>query len=237
MKKSVEDIIGKVVVSCQAYEGTPFHGPESMQKMAQAAALGGAGGIRACWKQDVKAIKKVVDLPLIGINKIQVEGDPLDSIIITPSYESAKEIIEAGADIIALDGTCRGKRNFEELKELLKAIKNSYPDIAIMADIDSYESASYVYKTGLVDIISTTLSGYTRKTYQKVDHQKPNYDLIKKIKTNLDIPVNAEGRIWELAHLKAVIEAGADIVTIGTAITRPHLITKRFVDCNKKIRL
>ncbi len=233
MHQAVEKLIHKIIVSCQAYEDTPLYGADYMKRMAECAIMGGAAGIRACWPQDIKAIRECCDKPIIGINKYITEGDPLDEIIITPTFEAAEEVIEAGADIIGLDCTIRPSRGFEELTKLLEHIKKLYPDIAIMADIASYEEGIKVAETGLVDIISTTLSGYTRATLCDYGDE-PNVELLKQLKASISIPINAEGRVWELSHLSSLLDAGADMVTIGTAITRPHLITKRFTDFNNE---
>lgn len=235
MHKTVEKLLNGLVISCQAYEDTPLYGSKYMVAMALCAQMGGADGLRACWPQDIRAIKEACDIPVIGINKKFGDGDPLDEIFITPTFESAKEIIEAGCDIVALDCTIRECRPFEELDKLLHQIKEAYPDIAIMADLATLEEAVKAAETGCVDIISTTLAGYTRNSLDGAT-DGPNVELIREIKKQVSLPVNAEGRIWELHDLEEVLEAGADMVSIGSAITRPHLITERFAKCNKKYR-
>ena len=228
MHDSVKKLMGTIIVSCQAYEDTPLYGAQYMKAMAASAILGGAGGIRACWKQDVAAVRELGDFPIVGINKIpREEGDT--GIFITPTFETAAEVIEVGADVLALDCTIRETRGKEALYELLKKIKDHYPNIAIMADCANITDAEFAAETGLVDIIATTLSRIPRETGH------PDIEFIKAIKKITDIPVNAEGSIWELGDLEAVIAAGSDMITIGTAITRPHLITKRFVDLNNKL--
>lgn len=233
MHKTVEKLMNGVVISCQAYEDTPLYGSQYMVAMALCAKMGGANGLRACWPQDIKAIKEACDLPIIGINKKFGGGDPLDEIFITPTFESAKDIIEAGCDVLALDCTIRECRPFEELEKLLHQIKDAYPEMPIMADLATLEEAEKAAATGCVDIISTTLAGYTRNSLENKT-EGPNTELIRQIKQCTSLPVNAEGRIWELADLEAVLEAGADMVCIGTAVTRPHLITERFIHCNQK---
>lgn len=233
MHKTVEKLLNGLVISCQAYEDTPLYGPQYMVAMALCAKMGGATGLRACWPQDIRAIKEACDLPIIGINKKFGDGDPKDEIFITPTFESAKEIIEAGCDVLALDCTIRECRPFEELNTLLHRIKEAYPDIPIMADLATLEEAVKAAETGCVDIISTTLAGYTRNTCENVA-ERPNVELIREIKKAVSLPVNAEGRIWELHDLEEVLAAGADMVCIGSAVTRPHLIAERFVKCNKK---
>lgn len=231
MHESVKKLLQGVIISCQAYEDTPLYGPENMKKMAECAILGGASGLRACWAQDIKAIRSITDLPIIGIDKVESDKDPLDEIIITPNFSSACKIIESGADILALDCTIRDKRNFDELYALLFKIKEKYPQIPVMADISTLEEGVKVAETGLVDIVSTTLSGYTRESLSNVCNG-PDIKLVQDLKKHIEIPVNAEGRIWDLHDMKSVLDAGADMVTLGTAVTRPHLIAERFGQFN-----
>ena len=231
MKDIVKRLLGKVIVSCQAYEDTPLYGSENMKTMAKSVLMGGAEAIRACWPQDIKAIRELGDFPIIGINKVidqrKVEGE---YVIITPTYESAIEVIEAGADVLALDCTLEHGRGKEELLELLNKIKKTYPDIAIMADCETLDDCINAEKTGMIDILATTLSGQHKKL------NGPDVELINAIKANCSLPVNGEGSIWELKDLQVAIEAGADMVCIGSAITRPHLIAERFIEYNKKVR-
>lgn len=202
-----------------------------MKVMAQSALLGGAAGIRACWPQDVRAIRELGDFPIIGINKIiDPSLDQKDYIFITPTLESASAVIKAGCDIVALDCTLRPFRGKQALYDLLKSIKDKYPNIALMADIRSLEEGVFAAETGLVDIVATTLSS------SAMPEPKVDYALVKELKKRINVPINAEGAIWGLDDLRSVIESGADMVTIGTAVTRPHLITERFVDFNDKLR-
>lgn len=228
MNKSVEKLMNKVIISVQAYEDTPLYGPVHMQAMAQSVLMGGADGIRACWPQDIRAIREITDKPIVGIYKDFPKKDPLDSIYITPTFERACEVIDAGADILGIDCTLRPDRDLKELTELLARIKDKYPDTAIMADLATFEEGVQVAETGLVDIISTTLNGYTRESLdQKTD--APNTELIRRLKQHIQVPVNGEGRVWTLEDMGAMLDAGADMVTIGSAVTRPHLITERFI--------
>lgn len=230
MKEVVEKLMGKVIVSCQAYEDTPLYGAENMKTMARSVLMGGAEAIRACWPQDIKAIRSLGDFPIIGLNKVlDPNREDFDYVYITPTFESAKSVIEAGCDVLALDCTLR-YRSSEELYNLLKEIREAYPDIAIMADCETLEDAINAESTGMVDILSTTLALLHRP------QEYPDRNLVRAIKANCTLPVNAEGSIWELADLKSVVDAGADMVCIGSAITRPHLITKRFIKYNEKIR-
>lgn len=232
MHNAVKQLLGKVIVSCQAYEDTPLYGSDYMKAMAESVLLGGAEGIRACWPQDIKVIRSVCKVPIIGIYKDFSDGDPLDTVFITSKYEYACEVIEAGADILGIDCTIRENRGLQELLELLQRIKDKYPNTPIMADLSTVEEGIALAESGLVDIISTTLNGYTRHSLGQ-KKEGPNCEMVTELKKHISLPINAEGRIWTLEDLQAVMDAGADMVTIGSSITRPHLITERFVNCQK----
>lgn len=233
MHEAVEKLMGKLIVSCQAYEDTPLYGAEYMRAMAASVLMGGAEGIRACWPQDIRAIREICDKPIVGIYKDFPEGNPLDNVYITRTFEQAKSVIEAGADILGVDCTIRKNRDLTQLLKLLESVKEAFPETAIMADLASVEEGVLLANSGLVDIISSTLNGYTRETLGEKE-DGPNVDMIKELKDKVSIPVNAEGRIWTVEHMEAVLEAGADMVTVGSVITRPHLITERFVNCCHK---
>ena len=224
--------MGQLIVSCQAYEDTPLYGAENMRKMAECALMGGAKAIRSCWSQDIKAIRSLgPDFPIVGINKVIQPGkNDLDYIIITPTLEAAEEVIAAGLDILALDCTLRPCRGKDELYALLKSIKEKYPDLPIMADCGNVEEGVFAAETGYVDIVATTLATYYKKL------TGPDTEFVRELRKRISLPINGEGSVWELADLKAVIDAGADMVTVGTAITRPHLITQRFIQYNSKVR-
>lgn len=238
MNKKLEELKKGIIVSCQAYKDTPHYGSENMVIMAEAAVMGGASGLRVSGVDDIKAIRNITELPIVGINKQNEGKDLLTDIVITPTYESAVDIIEAGADIVALDCTARG-RSYEDVIDILRKIKENFPEVLIMADLATYEEGIEMSKSNLVDIISTTLAGYTINSsdYSKECSQKGIVDteIIRRLSQDTNIPINAEGRIWELTDLDSVIEAGAQMITIGSAITRPQDITKRFVDYKKNI--
>ncbi len=215
-------IKGKLIVSCQALEEEPLHSPYIMSKMAVAAMQGGASGIRSNSYEDIKAIKNIVDLPIIGLVK-RIYSD--SEIYITPTVKEVDEIISAGADILAMDATSRLRPNGVTLEEFYGEIRERYKDIIIMADISNYEEGVEAEKLGF-DIVGTTLCGYTSYTEGT---ELPNYDLIGRLVKKLKIPVIAEGGICYPDQLKKVINMGIFSAVVGTAITRPMDITKRFV--------
>ncbi|WP_018963663.1 N-acetylmannosamine-6-phosphate 2-epimerase [Coprothermobacter platensis] len=230
MNTILERLKGGLIVSCQAYEDSPLYGAEIMARMARAAEIGGAIGLRACWTQDIEAIKSVTSLPIIGINKvIKPTTDPVNDVIITPDYESASVICETGVEILGLDCTAR-KRSYDDIANLIAKIKVNYPNILIMADISTLEEGLHAADIG-ADIISTTLSGYT--TYSR-QQEAPDIALVRDLYANTDKPINAEGRYWEPAQVYSAFDNGAWCVTIGSAITRPELITRRFTQSIEK---
>ncbi len=166
MKPKVQACLGQLIVSCQAYEDTPLYGAETMKKMVQSAMLGGAQAVRCCWPQDIRAARSLSEkLIIIGINKVMPKGEKkLDDVFITPTFEKAREVVEAGADILALDTRITTKRGKAELLALLHEIHETYPHIAVMADCATYEECRFCAESGCVDILSTTLSGYRAST-------------------------------------------------------------------------
>ncbi|MEG0709841.1 MAG: N-acetylmannosamine-6-phosphate 2-epimerase [Longicatena sp.] len=227
------DILEKIrfglIVSCQARVGWAMYGPEIMTAFATAAKEGGAVGIRATGVDNILSIKKAVDLPLIGINKQFVDGY---DVYITPTYESAAEIIEAGSDIVALDATSRIRPGGENIRDIVAKIRTNYPKTLIMGEISTLEEAINIKDLNF-DLISTTLSGYTHASRSITS---VNLDLIRDIRTNISIPVIAEGKIKNEQEARLALESGAFAVVVGTSITRPEIITARYVEEVKKFK-
>lgn len=216
----LNQIKGKLIVSCQALEDEPLHGPLIMAKMALAAKIGGASAIRSNSVEDIIAIKKEVNLPVIGLfKKSYTDSD----VFITPTKKEVLALINSGCDMIAIDGTNRKRPNGESLKELVEFI-HEHQRLA-MADISNLEEAMAAEKLGF-DCVSTTLSGYTPYSLQS---NEPDYQLIKSCVDSLKIPVIAEGRVSENKHLKKILSYHPHAIVIGSAITRPQHITEKFL--------
>jgi N-acylglucosamine-6-phosphate 2-epimerase len=210
---------GGLIVSCQALPDEPLHGAAIMARMARAAHEGGAVGIRANGPEDVRAIRAAVPLPLIGLFKDGTEG-----VYITPTLAHARAIVEAGADIIALDATPRPRPNDEYLEQIIAAIHAL--GCLVMADISTFDEGRAA-EAADADLVSTTLSGYTPYSPQQPG---PDLDLVHRLAGALRVPLIAEGRIATPAQLTAALQAGAYAVVVGGAITRPQAITRTFVD-------
>lgn len=220
-KNLFQRLKGGLIVSCQALEDEPLFGSSTMAKIAKAAYEGGAAAIRANSAVDIKAIKQVVDLPIIGLVKKEY---PNSEVFITPTEKEVRELLEVDVDIIALDATTRKRPNGESLPELIKLIQQSGK--YVMADISTYEEGMIAIEYG-ADCLSTTLSGYTSYSPQI---EGPDYELIKKLIANSAVPVFGEGRITTPEEAKEILDLHAHAVVVGSAITRPQLITQRFVD-------
>jgi len=221
-KAVLNSIKGGLIVSCQALEDEPLHSSEIMMRMAKAALMGGAIGIRANSPSDCAKIKQNVDLPIIAIYK-KVYGT--SNVYITPTIKEVKELLDVKPEIIAVDATKRTRPNGKTLEEFFREIKRIYKGL-IMADISNVEEGIEAARIGF-DIVSTTLSGYTEYTLNRA---KPDMELIKSLKDILKIPIIAEGNVDLPSKAINCLEAGAWAVVVGGAITRPQLITKKFVD-------
>ncbi|WP_143759970.1 N-acetylmannosamine-6-phosphate 2-epimerase [Paenibacillus odorifer] len=208
-----------LIVSCQALEHEPLHGGDTMAKMARAAVQSGAIGIRTNGVPDIVAIKKEVNVPVIGLIKRDIPGS---AIFITPTLDEVKAIVSAKAEIVALDVTNREER-LESVKPLIEYAH--LRGVLVMADISTFEEGLAAKKLG-VDFIGTTLSGYTPYSTQQ---EGPDLVLIQQLSKLVNIPVVAEGRIWTPEDAAKAKNAGASYVVVGSAITRPQLITSRYV--------
>lgn len=215
---------GGLIISCQALEDEPLCSPFIMGRMAKAAEQAGAVGIRAQGVEDIIEIKSATNLPVVGI----IKRDYNDSqIYITATKVEVDELLKTKCEMIALDSTNRVRPNGEKLEDLIKYIKNS--GVLVMGDISNYDEALKARDLG-VDCVSTTLSGYTDYT-KKLD--SPDFELIERLVKDLNVPVIAEGRINTPEDLKRVYDLGVYSAVVGSAITRPQLIAKRFIDVIK----
>ncbi|MGX7420483.1 N-acetylmannosamine-6-phosphate 2-epimerase [Carnobacterium gallinarum] len=224
----LDQVKGKLIVSCQALEQEPLHSPYIMGRMAVAAKEGGASGIRANSAVDIVEIKKTVDLPIIGI----VKRDYSDSkVFITATMKEIDELAETGCEMIALDATCRKRPNGELLEDFVAAIRQKYPQLLLMADTATLSEALEAERLGF-DCVSTTLVGYTEESAQD-DLAADDFEKLKEILNQVHIPVIAEGNISTPEKAKRCQELGVHSIVVGGAITRPQLITKIFVDAIK----
>ena len=213
---------GALVVSCQARADNPLHGPIHMAAMAQAAEAGGAKGIRANGEADVAAIRAVTRLPIIGISKVWDESFP---VYITPAFAQAEQIANAGADIIGIDATPR-PRDGEPVERLIGRIRAELGR-EVFADIATLEEGRAAHAAG-VTYVATTLAGYTEETASRKG-DGPDLELLAALVAELPVPIVAEGRFDTPDLVTEAFRLGAHAVVVGTAITNPREMTRRFV--------
>lgn len=228
-------IKNNIIISVQAQANEPLYDKNCMLAMMKSVVNGGAASLRVANVRDVKNAKENFNVPIIGITKPHIIPQNYKELVyITPTVKDCVDLIDAGADIIAFDATIRKNitsENNSSLNEIISTIKNA--NKLTMADISTYEEAKIAYEKG-VDIISTTLSGYTVESENSSPKDKPDFELLQKITSNFDVPVILEGKIWEPNDVKKAFELQAFSVVIGSSVTRPQLIVKRFIDMGLK---
>lgn len=217
----VDDIEGRLIVSCQAYPGEPMRDARTMTQIAQAAVIGGAAGIRAQGIDDVASIRAAVTVPLIGLIKVGHDG-----VFITPTLDVALAVADAGADVVAIDGTGRPRPDGRTLASAVADFKARRPGCLVMADVSTYDEGIAAADAG-ADLVGTTLAGHTDYSYRG---DGPDFDTLERLAADLGVPILAEGRIHTPALAAEALRLGAYSVVVGTAITHPSTITSWFVD-------
>ncbi|MEY8339520.1 N-acetylmannosamine-6-phosphate 2-epimerase [Lachnospiraceae bacterium 62-35] len=223
MNEKIKQLRGKLIVSCQALPDEPLHSSFIMGRMALAAKEGGAWGIRANTREDIREIQKETGLPIIGIVKRDYEDS---SVYITPTKKEVEELMEVSPEIIAMDGTERLRPEGKTLDEFFYEMKAAYPEQLWMADCSTVEEALHADQLGF-DFIGTTMVGYTKES-QGMRIEENDFSILRQIVERVEHPVIAEGNINTPEKAKRVIELGAYCVVVGSIITRPQLITKAF---------
>ena len=234
MKKDfLETVRGRLIVSVQADAGDPLDDPRILAAMAQAVVRGGAAAIRACQPANIAAIRAAVAAPLIGLIKKSYPDSPL---YITPTLADALAVAATGCAVIALDATLRPRPGGETLGAIVAGLRQATPAL-LMADVATLQEGVIALELGF-EIISTTLSGYTQESAGS-DSRQPDYELVAALVREAGgrAAVIAEGRIWRPEEAQRLIALGAHAVVVGTAITRPGAITRRFIEMMQQKQL
>lgn len=226
LKSQIE---GGLIVSCQATQNSPLAKPEIIAAFAQTAEINGAAGVRIDSPENIKAVKRAVNIPVFGIYKVVTDES---EVYITPTFETAKRIAAAGANIIALDATRRKRPNVESLPEIVAAIRTEL-NLPVMADVATLEEGLYAAEINC-DFISTTLSGYTEETRHLTE---PDFELVKKLANRLNIPIICEGRLRSPQDVAKAFDCGAFATVVGNAITGIDNLVKQFAKAAPKTAL
>jgi len=215
----LETLRGRLIVSCQAPDGSPLRDPGIIAAIAEAAVLAGAAAVRINSAEHVAAVRNRVTVPIIGLEKVISDGTQW----ITPTVDRARALLDAGADIVAMDATRRTRGAFPDVDSLLPAVREL--GAPVMADIDSFDAGKHAGDLG-ANLVGTTLSGYTSVPPNRSGD--PDIELVSRL-AGLPTPVIAEGRIKSPDELRRAFEAGAFAVVVGTSITEPMALTRRYL--------
>jgi N-acylglucosamine-6-phosphate 2-epimerase len=218
---------GGLIVSCQAPSGSPLARPEIIAAFAKTAELNGAIGVRIDGPGNIKEVRNCVNIPILGIYKTVKEDS---DVYITPTFEVAKCVIEAGADIVAIDGTFRTRPNGEDFCSIVRRVREDLKR-PTMADVATFDEGVYAFEQAGVDCVSTTLSGYTPETKHLI---QPDFNLVERLAKRLSVPLICEGRLRSPDDVRRAFDCGAFAVVVGNAITSVDWLVREYVAVTPK---
>lgn len=221
----LDQVKGSLIISCQALPDEPLHSSFIMSRMALAAKEAGAAGIRANSIVDIQAIQDEVDLPVIGLNKVDYPDSP---VYITPTIKEMRAVAATGCAAVACDVTGQPRPNGEKLADIVATMRAEFPDTLLMADTDTLENVRLADELGF-DIIGTTMHGYTPAT-KGANIADDDFAYLKAVLKTTSHPVIAEGKVDTPVKMKRCLDLGCHAVVVGGAITRPLQIAKNFID-------
>ena len=220
----LESLRGRLIVSCQAYPGEPMRDPRTTAQIAASAVIGGAAAVRVQGLADIQHTRQAVEVPVIGLWKDGHEG-----VFITPTLRHALAVANAGAHVVAVDGTRRNRPDGLTLAQTISGLR-AESHALVMADCGSLEDAAAAADAG-ADLIGTTLAGYSGERPKTTG---PDLELLEQIAAaSLGLPLIAEGRVHSPAHARQALDSGAFAVVVGTAITHPATIPGWFAEALK----
>ena len=221
-KTIIQQLKNGLIVSCQPRVDSALDRPAFVAALAAVAVQQGAAGVRIRGTRNIRAVRRAVEVPVVGIEKII---DPDSDVYITPTLESVRRVDRAGAQIIALDATERPRPRHQSLAGIIAAARADF-DALIMADVATLRQGLEAARLG-VDLISTTLYGYTDETRQG---RGPAFDLVRQLVRETDVPIVLEGHVHQPDHVRKAFDLGAYAVVVGTAITDFEWLARRFLE-------
>jgi len=220
MSSVIEQLKGRLIVSCQAFPGDPLEDTDALRRIAMAAVDGGAAGLRLNSAEHIAAIRRHTEIPIIGIQKHYGSA----GLRITADFDAAASLAAAGTSIIALDCTNRVWPDGDRWQDLIQRIHREL-HLPVMADIATLDEALTAAAAG-ADCVGTTLNGYTPNTQ---DNHAFSWSLLAQLAQQVHVPIMAEGHISIPQEARRAVDGGAWCVIVGSAITRPGEITAKFV--------
>ena len=143
----------------------------------------------------------------------------------------ADVVLETGADVIALDATFRPRPNGEKVEIIVEQIRTQLKKL-VMADVATFEEGVNAAERIGVDVISTTLAGYTSETQHL---REPDFELVEKLANKLAVPIICEGRLRSADDVRRAFDCGAFAVVVGGAITGIDVLVERFVAATPRL--
>ncbi len=218
----IDQIRGGMIVSCQMEKHAPCYSEDMVELMVKAAVWGGACGLRINGIENLVKVRKISDLPIIGLKKVFRDDT---EVFMTPNMDVVDEVIAAGADIVAIDGTDR-LIDGEPGWNIIPKIREKYPEVPILADCrDEYDAVKCV-ELG-ADFVAPTFYRF-KKDAKSTD--LPDWEMFAHMCQLCPGKAIMEGKIWTPDDAIRALHYGALAVVVGSAITRPHLIARRFYD-------
>lgn len=209
---------GGLIVSVQAWEGSAIDVPSIIAAMARAAQDGGAAAVRVEGIADLSAVRTRVVLPIVGLIKRAYPGfEPY----ITPTAAEIRAVAAAGAEIVAFDATARARPDGGDVASSIAAI-HAEGRLAL-ADCATAADAVAAIRCG-ADAVATTLCGYTAET---AGQTLPAFDFVRELASLRAFTV-CEGGVRSPADVRAALDAGADAVCVGSAITNVDWLVREF---------
>jgi N-acylglucosamine-6-phosphate 2-epimerase len=216
---------GGLIVSVQAWPGSAIDDPFVIAAMARAAQESGAVAVRIAGVENLHAVRARVALPIIGLIKREYPGfEPY----ITPTVAEIREIVATGAEMVAFDATPRPRPGGDDVAALIAAIhaegRLALADCATQAD----GIAAVAFGA---DLVATTLCGYTAES---AGEALPALDCVREL-AKLQRFAICEGGVRSPAQVRAALEAGADAVVVGSAITNVDWLVREFAGAAQRV--